>query len=86
MPVELLAVGLRFGRNRWVWGIFLLVQAAIYASSRFAITDLFNLVGQVFLLLGSYVVTCVVFSQPRRKKVRAPSRMSLIPSLARVRG
>ena len=85
VPVELLAAGLRFGRNRWVWGIFLLMEAAIYASSRFAITNLFNLVGQAFLVVGSYVVTCVVFSQPRRKKVRLPSRMSLIPSLARVR-
>jgi hypothetical protein len=86
VPVELLAAGLRFGRNRWVWAIFLLVQVAIYASSRFAVTDLFNLVGQAFLLLGSYVVTCVVFSQPRRKKVRSPIRVSLVPSLARVRG
>jgi hypothetical protein len=86
VPVELLAAGLRFGRNRWVWGIFLLVEAAIYASSRFATTDLFNLVGQAFLVLGSYIVTCVVFSQPRRRKVRVPLRMSLLPSLARVRG
>ena len=58
----------------------------IYASSRFATTELFNLIGQAFLVIGSYVVTCVVFTQPRRKKVRLPSRMSLIPSLARVRG
>jgi hypothetical protein len=85
VPVELLAAGLRFGRNRWVWGLFLLMEAAIYASSRFAITNLFNFVGQAFLVLGSYVVTCVVFSQPRRKKVRLPVRMPLIPSLARVR-
>jgi hypothetical protein len=86
VPAELLAAGLRFGRNRWVWGIFLLIEAAIYASSHFATMDLFNVVGQAFLVLGSYVVTCVVFSQPRRRKVRFPIRMSLIPSLARVRG
>jgi hypothetical protein len=86
VPIELLAAGLRFGRNRWVWGIFLLIEAAIYASSNFATTNLFNVVGQAFLVLGSYVVTCVVFSQPRRKKVRVPLRTSLIPSLARVRG
>jgi hypothetical protein len=85
VPVELLAAGLRFGRNRWIWGIFLVIEAWIYASSRFATTDLFNLVGQAFLVLGSYIVTCVVFAPPRRKKVRAPLRMSLIPSLARVR-
>jgi hypothetical protein len=86
VPVELLAAGLRFGRNRWIWGIFLVVEAVIYASSHFATTDLFNVVGQAFLVLGSYVVTCVVFSPPRRRKVRVPIRMSLIPSLARVRG
>jgi hypothetical protein len=86
VPVELLAAGLRFGRNRWIWGIFLLIEAAIYASNSFATMDLFNVVGQAFLVLGSYVVTCVVFSQPRRKRVRLPSRMSLIPTLARVRG
>jgi len=85
VPVELLAAGLRFGRNRWIWGIFLVIEAVIYASSHFATTDLFNVVGQAFLVLGSYVVTCVVFSPPRRRKVRSPIRMSLIPSLARVR-
>jgi hypothetical protein len=86
VPVELLAAGLRFGRNRWIWGIFLLIEAVICASNHFATTDLFNMAGQAFLVLGSYVVTCVVFSQPRRRKVRLPARMSLIPSLARVRG
>ena len=63
----------------------MVIEAWIYASSRFATTDLFNLVGQAFLVLGSYIVTCVVFAPPRRKRVRAPSRVSLIPSLARVR-
>jgi hypothetical protein len=86
VPVELLAAGLRFGRNRWVWGIFLVIEAAIYASDHFATTDLFNVIGQAFLVLGSYVVTCVVFPQPRRTKARFGIRMSLIPSLARVRG
>ena len=85
VPVDLLAVALRFGRNRWVWGIFLLFEAAIYVSNHFATTDLFNVVGQAFLVVGSYVVTCVVFTQPRRRKGRLPSRMSLIPTLARVR-
>jgi hypothetical protein len=86
VPVELLAAGLRFGRNRWVWGIFLVIEAVVYASSGFATTDLFNLIGQAFLVLGSYVVTCVVFLPPRPKKVRVPIKLALIPSLARVRG
>jgi hypothetical protein len=85
VPVELVATGLRFGRNRWVWGVLFIVEAAIYSSSHFATTDLFNLIGQAFLFLGSYVVTCVVFPQAR-PKVRLPSKLSLIPSLARVRG
>jgi hypothetical protein len=85
VPVELLAAGLRFGRNRWIWGIFLLIEGFLYASSRFATTELFNVVGQAFLVLGSYVVTCVVFSQPRKRKVRAPARIALLPSFARVR-
>lgn len=86
VPVELLATGLRFGRNRWIWGIFLLIEGFIYASSRFATTELFNVVGQAFLVLGSYVVTCVVFSQPRKRRVRAPAKFGLLPSMARVRG
>ena len=64
----------------------MIIEVAVYSSSRFATTDLFNLIGQAFLVLGSYVVTCVVFSQPRRTRVRAPFRLSLVPSLARVRG
>jgi hypothetical protein len=65
--------------------MFLVIEAVVYASSHFATTDLFDVVGQAFLVLGSYVVTCVVFSPPRRRRVRLPSRRSLIPSLARVR-
>jgi hypothetical protein len=86
VPVELLAAGLRFGRNRWIWGIFLLIEAFIYASSGFATTELFNLVGQALLVLGSFVVTCVVFAQPRKRRVRLPAKFALLPSLARVRG
>jgi hypothetical protein len=86
LPIELLAAGLRFCRNRWIWGIFLVIEALIYASSRFATTELFNVLGQAFLVLGSYIVTCVVFSEPRKKGVRFPVRLSMIPSLARVRG
>jgi hypothetical protein len=86
VPVELLATGLRFGRNRWVWGAYLFVEFVVYAASGFGTTDLCNLIGLAFLVLGSYVVTCVVFAPPRRKRVRLPSRLTLIPSLARVRG
>jgi hypothetical protein len=85
VPFELLATGQRFARNRAIWGFLLVLEALLSATRHFQTVDLFDVLGLAFLVLGSYVVTCVVIPQARKKRARLPFRLSLLPSLARVR-